>query len=49
MKQPKQLPAVDRQSTKSATVPVGGNGRPSQYFGDLSPYFGSLSPYFAAM
>ena len=32
MKRPKQLPAVDRNSTKCASVPVGANVGPSGFW-----------------
>ena len=40
MKRPKQLPAVDRNSTKCASVPVGANVGPSGFWdvlGEKSP------------
>jgi hypothetical protein len=50
MKQPKQLPAVDRNADKKTPVPSAGpNARPSQYLGSLSPYLAQLSPYLAGM
>jgi len=45
MKLPKQLPAVDRNSSKTAVVPVGANVNPSGYSG----YFDALSPYFSSL
>jgi len=50
MKRPKQLPAVDRNSTKTAAVPAGAGVHASAgYFDMISPYFASLSPAFGAM
>jgi hypothetical protein len=49
MKRPKQLPAVDRNAMRIATVLVGANVRPSGYFDELSPYFSSMSPYFSTL
>jgi hypothetical protein len=35
MKRPKQLPAVDRNSTRCASVPVGANVGPSAWWNDV--------------
>ena len=35
MKRPKQLPAVERSITRSASVPVGGNLGPSSFWSTL--------------
>jgi len=35
MKRPKQLPAVDRNSNKSAAIPVGANVGPSAWYDTL--------------
>jgi hypothetical protein len=50
MKRPKQLPAVERNATKTAMVPAGANVRASAgYFDMISPYFASLSSAFSGM
>jgi len=45
MKRPKQLPAVDRKSTKCAVVPVGANVGPSGWLdtlGSIAQFAGPL-------
>lgn len=50
MKRPKQLPAVDRNSLRTAAVPAGTGVRASAgYFDTISSYFGSLSPVMGTM
>jgi len=50
MKRPKQLPAVDRNTIKTAALPAGAGVRASVgYFDMISPYFASLSPVMGSM
>lgn len=44
MKRPKQLPAVDRNSKKSAAVPVGAKVGPSDWLSDLGVLGGFVGP-----
>ena len=43
MKRPKQLPAVDRKSTKLVAVPTGANVRPAGILDTYSPLLSSYS------
>ncbi len=49
MKRPKQLPAVDRRSTQSASAPAGANARASGLLESYAPYLSGLSPYLSAL
>ncbi len=42
MKRPKQLPAVERKTTKTASAPAGANVGPSFDWGSLIPVAQSL-------
>ena len=44
MKRPKQLPAVDRNSNKSAAVPVGAKVGPSGWFDDVMGVVSKVAP-----
>jgi len=44
MKRPKPLPAVDRNSDKTASVPEGGKVGPSDWLSDLGSLGGILGP-----
>jgi len=44
MKRPKQLPAVDRNSQKCASVPVGANMGPSGWFEDIVNVVKTVAP-----
>jgi hypothetical protein len=44
MKRPRQLPAVDRNGTRSASVPVGANVQPAGLFGDIFHGITSTAP-----
>jgi hypothetical protein len=46
MKQPKQLPAVDRKSTKRVSVPAGAKVRPSFSWDFINTGFRPINPVF---
>jgi hypothetical protein len=47
MKRPKQLPAVDRNSNRFASVPVGANMGPSGWFDDVVSFVQKAAPIAA--
>jgi hypothetical protein len=48
MKRPKQLPAVDRKSTKCASAPVGAKVGPSFNWDLVNTGFVNLNPFLSA-
>jgi hypothetical protein len=49
MKRPKQLPAVDRNSNKCASVPVGAKVSPSDWLSDLGVLGGLVGPLLGGL